>query len=259
MEKRDRHLKAYHKHGEIFNLDFADSLSKQLRKTISRVVQRRVQLKATSPDPKIFWKSIREISGKDVKEPELKIRLEDGTDISNSTTQAETFAEFFMAKADKLSSKTKPEMKNGPWTPKEDSWLLISERMVQDAVQSLKSKKSYGIDGVPHCLVKDVYKFIPHQYHRLMSMAAKQMPDLWKTARVIPLHKKGCRLTLDNYRPISNLCSIDKLFEKIVLNEINRRHPGLEGQHQHGFRANYSTTTAMMEVQNTIVNYMDEG
>jgi len=92
-----------------------------------------------------------------------------------------------------------------------------------------------------------------------MSMAAKQMPDLWKTARVIPLHKKGCRLTLDNYRPISNLCSIDKLFEKIVLNEINRRQPGLEGQHQHGFRANYSTTTAMMEVQNTIVNYMDEG
>jgi len=234
-------------------------LSKQLRKTISRVVQRRVQLKATSPDPKVFWKSIREISGKDIKEPELKIKNQEGIEITDSQVLAESFAQFFVTKAEKLSERTKKETIDCQWSPNEDSWLLISERMVLEAVNALKPKKSYGIDGVPLCVVKDVYNFIPHHYHRLLSMAAKKMPKIWKTARVIPLHKKGCRLQIDNYRPISNLCSIDKLFEKIILNEINRRHPGLEGSHQHGFRSSHSTTTAMMEVQDSVASYLDEG
>lgn len=92
-----------------------------------------------------------------------------------------------------------------------------------------------------------------------MSMASGKMPQLWKTARIIPLYKKGCRKSLDNYRPISNLCSMDKLFEKILLKELERRHPNIEGNHQHGFRHSHSTVSAMLEVQNEIANYMDDG
>jgi len=51
---------------------------------------------------------------------------------------------------------------------------------------------------------------------------------------------------------------MDKLFERIVLNELNRRYLGLEGAHQHGFRAGHSTTTAILELQNEISNVVDK-
>jgi len=258
-KRRDRQLKLYHKHKDVFYLDFADSLSKQLRKTISRVAKRRLQLKATSPDPKTFWKAVKEISGKDAKNPELKIKDSQGNVKTDPQELAETFADFFIDKAATLSSRTKPEEEVDQHPDQHSSMMLISMDMIEKAVRKLKPKKSYGIDGVPLCIVKDVFQFIPHIYHKLLSMAARKIPDQWKIARVLPLYKKGSRYVLDNYRPISNLCSIDKLFEKIVLDEINRRHPGIEGEHQHGFRQYHSTTTAMLEIQNEIVSHMEEG
>jgi len=124
--------------------------------------------------------------------------------------------------------------------------------MVEKAVKSLKSKKSFGIDGVPLCIVKDTYQFIKGHIVRLMRLAARNIPRAWKTARIIPLHKQGSKEIMDNYRPISNLCSVDKLFQKVILNEINRRHPDLDGEHQHGFKAEHSTSTAMLEIQSDI-------
>jgi len=62
---------------------------------------------------------------------------------------------------------------------------------------------------------------------------------------------------MDNYRPISNLFSMDKLSQKVVLNELNRRHPGKEGSHQHGFKPNHSTSTAMLEIQAAIIRELD--
>jgi len=52
---------------------------------------------------------------------------------------------------------------------------------------------------------------------------------------------------------------MNKFFEKIILNGINRRHPDLKGSYQHGFKQAHSTTTALVELQNEIASYMDDG
>ena len=41
-------------------------------------------------------------------------------------------------------------------------------------------------------------------------------PIILKTAKVIPIHKKDSRLEVSNYRPISLLSNIDKIFKKLV-------------------------------------------
>lgn len=92
-----------------------------------------------------------------------------------------------------------------------------------------------------------------------MQLAATKIPEIWKTARVIPLYKKGEKTKLENYRPISNLCLMEKLFEKIILHELDRRHPNLEGHHQRGFRSHHSTSTAMLELQQDICGELDGG
>jgi hypothetical protein len=56
---------------------------------------------------------------------------------------------------------------------------------------------------------------------------------------------------------ISNLVSVSKLFEKIILAKLDYQYPGIEGKHQHGFRSNRGTHTALLELQSLIASVLD--
>jgi len=183
----------------------------------------------------------------------------EGESITDPGILCEKMANFFIEKANKLASRTSVDATSDNSTVHvTPNMFLITEKMLEDAVSSLKRKKSYGIDETPLCVVKDTFVYLKGFYLKLMRLSTKQIPKMWKTARVLPLFKKGDKKSPDNYRPISNLCSMDKLFQKIVLNEIDRRHMGLEGNHQHGFRGLHSTNTAMLEIQHVIAEQLDQ-
>ena len=48
----------------------------------------------------------------------------------------------------------------------------------------------------------------------------KIIPDQWHVAKIIPVHKKGSKSMIENYRPVANLCSASKIFERLILNRI---------------------------------------
>ena len=77
-----------------------------------------------------------------------------------------------------------------------------------------------------------------------------------------PLHKKGSKKSILNYRPISNLSSITKIFEKLVLGRIGvieqREKCSLTGRSQHGLK-NCSTETACLQIQSMIASQCDIG
>ena len=78
-------------------------------------------------------------------------------------------------------------------------------------------KKSTGLDRIPACLLKDsaaVTQSVTFLVN--LSLTASILPDEWKQARVVPLHKSGGREVMDNYRPISILPVISKIAEKAV-------------------------------------------
>ncbi len=74
---------------------------------------------------------------------------------------------------------------------------------------------------------------------------------------ITPLYKSGIKTKVENYCPISNLASLSKVFEKMVLARINQLHPNHEGQGQHGFRQNRSTFTALLEIQHEVMTSLD--
>ena len=81
------------------------------------------------------------------------------------------------------------------------------------------------------------------------SISQGTFPDDWKYARVTPLYKQGDRGDVNNYRPISVIPIVAKVFEKIVYEQL---YAYLEAhdilcQNQSGFRANHSTVTALLE------------
>jgi len=85
------------------------------------------------------------------------------------------------------------------------------------------------------------------------------LPEEWRKAKVIALQKKPKIVDISNFRPISNLCSLEKLFEKCVLNRLAALgYDNLMGKHQHGFRPLHSTTTCLLDIKTHITSALDK-
>ena len=85
-------------------------------------------------------------------------------------------------------------------------------------------------------------------------------PDKLKVAKITPIFKKGDSLLLGNYRPISLLPSISKLFEKVVYQQIYQYFTinKLFSPGQYGFRNNHSCELANIELTDHILTALDQ-
>ena len=77
-----------------------------------------------------------------------------------------------------------------------------------------------------------------------------------------PHSQKGPKDQIENYRPVSNLCSSTKIFEKLILNRIKNlealNNIDITGKQQHGFKAKHSTASAGLVLQSLIARALDE-
>ena len=80
------------------------------------------------------------------------------------------------------------------------------------------------------------------------SLSSGLFPDVWKCARVTPLFKQGERTDVNNYRPISVISIIAKVFERIVYDQLYSflANEGISTNQQSGFRSLHSTATALL-------------
>ena len=71
------------------------------------------------------------------------------------------------------------------------------------------------------------------------------IPKDWKVANIVPVHKKGSKENIENYRPISLTSLVMKTFERIIKDEILLRTSDMLDKRQHGFLSKKSCTTNM--------------
>ncbi len=85
-------------------------------------------------------------------------------------------------------------------------------------------------------------------------------PDKLKIAKVIPLHKKDEETLFTNYRPISLLPAISKIFEKVIFKQLYNffLEKKLFYNAQYGFRTEHSTELAVLELIDRAVVEMDK-
>ena len=96
------------------------------------------------------------------------------------------------------------------------------------------------------------------------SISEGVFPELLKTAKVIPVCKKDDTNVVKNYRPISLLSVFDKIIDKIIEKLVCKRVQSFLSKHnvlykyQYGFRTNFSTTHALLDVLHYIYTALDD-
>ena len=86
-------------------------------------------------------------------------------------------------------------------------------------------------------------------------------PSVLKTAKVVPVFKKDSKLYYSNYRPISPLSNIEKILEKRMYKRlyIFLNNKNIIYNLQFGFRQQYSTSHALINITEIIRKALDDG
>ena len=128
---------------------------------------------------------------------------------------------------------------------------------------TLDQSKASGYDDLPARMLVEAKDFVsdPLAFILNLSFSTGIFPNKLKIARVVPIFKKGDKSNPGNYRPISILPVISKLFEKLInkrLVDFLEKYEILY-KHQYGFRHGYSTKLSLINLINQITNNTDEG
>ena len=215
-----------------------------------------------STNPKKWWTVLKDVyknSEIDDSIPPLEIQ---NTIITNDTEKAQAFNKHFI-KASTLND----DQVDLPYEPdiRDDLFDLttidISITDVEDQIKLLDVNKASGPDGISPRIIKECCNPISKILARLFnySLKVKTVPSLWKRANVVPLHKKGPKSDITNYRPISILSCVSKIFEKIIFKYIynHLRANFVLSTYQSGFLPGRSTTTQLLEVFNCFCKAID--
>ena len=142
--------------------------------------------------------------------------------------------------------------------PVDHSLLLyrIKQNEIKDAICNLKNSNSSGYDEITTKFVKLSSPILIPALEKILNLSLSSgiYPSNLKTAKVIPIYKKGDSKSINNYRPISILSTLNKIFEKILyarlVNYIEKFD--LFYKYQFGFRTNHSTEHALIEIVDQI-------
>ena len=130
-------------------------------------------------------------------------------------------------------------------------------------IAQIKTNKSPGIDYLSAKLLKDVGDTISESLANIFNLSLQSgiFPDDWKLARITPIYKDGSKTECGNYRPISVISIVAKVFEKLVCNQLRSfmKEKNIIIDEQSGFRPYHSAETILLDSTNEWLGNMDKG
>ena len=128
-------------------------------------------------------------------------------------------------------------------------------------IRSLDTNKAHGCDGISIRMLKLCATSISKPLHILFnnSVISECFPNEWKKANVIPVHKKGDKQIINNYRPVSLLPICSKIFEKIIFFSLFKflKDNKFLNCNQSGFRCGDSCVHQLLSVTHEIYKSFD--
>ena len=89
---------------------------------------------------------------------------------------------------------------------------------VKRIMKNIKTNKATGHNQIPARAVKESAEILCQHFSCLVNFLFERgkVPSSWKLGEIVPFHKKDCTLTKTNYRPITILPVLSKVYEKLV-------------------------------------------
>ncbi len=134
----------------------------------------------------------------------------------------------------------------------------FSEEMVLKKLLLLKRTKSSGPDDVTPRLVKRGAGWLCVPLSKIFnrSISERSFPSCFKLAKVVPIAKKS-QPSSNDFRPISLLPTFSKILEQLVLDHVRLDLLSLYSKQQHAFRPLGSTTSALIDIVDSVSKRID--
>ncbi|CAH2215861.1 jg23949, partial [Pararge aegeria aegeria] len=135
----------------------------------------------------------------------------------------------------------------------------VLETEVRHAIKSQKLDKAPGPDNISNELLQGCIDSVSPLLTRIFDkiLNTGEIPDQWTMSHIILIHKKGAKDDIGNYRPISLMSNIYKIFSKVILQRITRQLDDNQPREQAGFRRNFSTIDHIHTVKQVIEKYRE--
>jgi hypothetical protein len=233
-------------------------VSKKIR-TAKRQMEQRLA-KDKSGNKKPFYNYIRKKTR--AKENVGPLKKADGSTVTDPEEMAEELNKCFSDVFTREDGNAPPAARQHN-TRTRLTKTFITAQKVRKKIKELKPTGAAGPDGISTKLlqncVEEISPVLAVIYRK--SMASGTVPAEWKTANVVPIHKKGSKAAAGNYRPISLTCISCKVMESIIKDDIvdHLRRNKIIASSQHGFTKGRSCTTNLLEFMEVVTKAADSG
>lgn len=214
------------------------------------------------------WKIVNELTSRKTNNCCIKEIKSNGNSIYGPPELADAFNDHFSSIGPKLASQIYSN--NGPshlhyleGTDKRFELKCTDPSRVFSLLSKLCKSKATGLDMISARLLRECADLIADPMCSIFNQSIRSgiFPQEWKCAKVIPLFKEGNHSDLNNYRPISIVPIVAKVFERIIYDQVYGylTENNLISSQQSGFRSLHSTVTALLEATNDWAFNIDKG
>ena len=250
----DHHWNKY----KILNKEYHSKLD-YAEKEYGRKINESLRINANS---KSWWRTINKLIGRsnDTTYPPI-LNPDTNEMITDSQEKANIFNNWFLSCNNLDTSNvylptppTEPDIRL--------SNIKITEQEVYDQLQTINTAKACGCDGISAQMLNKAGDSIVKPLTKLLNICIEtnKFPSMWKKANVIPIYKKDDKENVGNYRPVSILPSLSKIFERIIFKNMFNfiQDNNLLTKHQSGFKPNDSTVNQLAYLYHTFSEAMDK-
>ena len=277
MQKRDKLLRKITKLKDPARIAILETEYKVIRNQIVAATRRSKKefyseyFTTNNGNLRKVWQGIKDIINIKSRSYESPTSIDDnGNILTNPTDISNCFVKHYTSVADNILNDRKYNgdgnyQKYMPSQPSPDSLFMqpCDSAEVSAIINKFNIHKGSGPNSIPPLFLQHMLSVLAEPLSLIANICFETgiHPEKLKIAKITPIYKKGSKLLTCNYRPISLLSNINKIFEKLVhsraLTFLNSHNIFYE--HQYGFRPKHSTNHTLINITETIREALDKG
>lgn len=142
----------------------------------------------------------------------------------------------------------------------DDIYQIFTEQEILSVLLNLDIRKGKGPDLIPPVIYKKCAYVLTKPIRLLIEKSVNSgcFPDKLKISYVTPIFKSGNKKDIKNYRSVSVVSTLAKIFEKVVLNRYSDMLNLDLYKSQHGLMKNRSTVSNLLETTSFIASSLEK-